>query len=117
MVNDIFTQGEIDNTLKIVKSTIHNCEKIQLKLKKGSPSFSLLENRLKALHISEDLLNNRNADYSKDELEKAVIQISSIKNKSITGFKNAKEGSSTYTRFLKLINAMDKNMYKNILKF
>ncbi|MBO8433691.1 MAG: hypothetical protein IAC55_00030 [Tyzzerella sp.] len=51
------------------------------------------------------------------EFEKVVIQISSIKNKSITGFKNAKEGSSTYTRFLKLINAMDKNMYKNILKF
>ena len=65
MVNDIFTQGEIDNTLKIVKSTIRNCEKIQLKLKKGSPSFSLLENRLKDLYISEDLLTNKNSNYSK----------------------------------------------------
>lgn len=51
------------------------------------------------------------------EFEKAVIQIASIKNKSIAGLKNAKEGSSTYTRFFRLINAMDKNMYKNILKF
>ena len=76
-------------------------------LKKGSTSFSLFENRLKALHISEDLLNNRNADYSKDELEKAVVQITSIKNKSITGLKNAKEGTSTYTRFFRRINAMD----------
>ena len=41
------------------------------------------------------------------EFEKVVIQISSIKNKSITGFKNAKEGTSTYTRFFSLINAMD----------
>ena len=65
MVNDIFTQGEIDNTLKIVKSTIHNCEKIQLKLKKGSTSFSLFENRLKDLYISEDLLTNKNSNYSK----------------------------------------------------
>ena len=59
------------------------------------------------MYISEDLLNNRNADYSKDELEKAVVQITSIKNKSITGLKNAKEGTSTYTRFFRLINAMD----------
>ena len=65
MVNDIFTQGEIDNTLKIVKSTIRNCEKIQLKLKKGSTSFSLFENRLKDLYISEDLLTNKNSNYSK----------------------------------------------------
>lgn len=117
MVNDIFTQGEIDNTLKIVKSTIHNCEKIQLKLKKVRRHFHYLRIGLRICIYLKIYLLIKIVIILNMEFEKVVIQISSIKNKSITGFKNAKEGSSTYTRFLKLINAMDKNMYKNILKF
>ena len=50
---------------------------------------------------------NQENQYSKEELEKAVVQITSIKNKSITGLNNTKEGSSTYTRFSKLITAMN----------
>ncbi|GAA3658025.1 hypothetical protein [Asaccharospora irregularis] len=50
---------------------------------------------------------NQETQYSKEELEKAVVQITSIKNKSTTGFNNAKEGSGTYTRFSRLITAMD----------
>lgn len=102
-----FTEQEIKETLKIVESSIRNCEKIQPKLKEGSPSFSLSKNRIKALYISRDLLLHQNVHYSKEELEKAVIQITSIKNKSTTGLNNAKEGSPTYTRFLKLITAMN----------
>lgn len=102
-----FTEQQIKDTLKIIESSIVNCEKVQPKLKEGSPSLSLSKNRIKALYISKDLLLNKECDYSKEELEKAIIQITSIKNKSTTGLNNAKEGSSTYTRFSKLITAMN----------
>lgn len=102
-----FTQQQIKDTLKIIESTIVNCEKVQPKLKEGSPSLSLSKNRIKALYISKDLLMNEENQYSKEELEKAVVQITSIKNKSTTGLNNAKEGSATYTRFSRLIAAMN----------
>lgn len=101
-----FTEQQLKDTLKIIESIIINCEKIQSKLKEGSSSLSLSKNRIEALYICKDLLANKENEYSKEELEKAIIQIISIKNKSITGLNNAKEGSSTYTRFSKLINAM-----------
>lgn len=102
-----YTKKQIQETLKIVESSITNCEKIRLKLKEGSASFSLNTNRIKALYISQALLTNQDIMYTKEELGKAFIQIQSIKNKSITGIHNAKKGSSTYTRFSRLINAMD----------
>ena len=102
-----FTEQQIKDTLKIIESLIVNCEKVQPKLKAGSPSLSLSKNRIKALYISKSLLMNQESQNSKEELEKAVVQITSIKNKSTTGFNNAKEGSSTYTRFSELITAMD----------
>ena len=102
-----FSQQQINDTLKIIESSIVNVEKVQSKLKEGTPSFSLSQNRLLALYISRALLLNEENQYSKEELEKAVVQITSIKNKSMTGLTNAKEGSSTYTRFLRLIVAMD----------
>lgn len=40
-------------------------------------------------------------------MEKAIKKITSIENKSTTGINNAKEDSATYTRFLRLINAMN----------
>ena len=106
-----YTKKQIQETLKIVESSITNCEKIRLKLKDGYASFSLNTNRIKALYISQALLTNQDINqdimYTKEELGKAFIQIQSIKNKSITGIHNAKKGSSTYTKFSRLINAMD----------
>lgn len=102
-----FTEQEIEDTLKVILSSIRNCEKVQPKLKEGSASLSLNKNRIKALYISKDLLMEVEHHYTREELEKAVTQITSIKNKSITGLNNAKEGSATYTRFSRLIVAMN----------
>lgn len=102
-----YTEKEIQDTLKIIESSIVSCEKVRVKLKEGSASFSLNTNRIKALYISKALLTNQDNEYTKDELEKAVLQIASIKSKSTTGINNAKEGSGTYTRFSRLIYAMD----------
>lgn len=102
-----YTEKQIQDTLNIIESSIVNCEKVRLKLKEGSASFSLNTNRIKALYISKALLKNQENDYTKEELEKAVPQIASIKSKSTTGIGNAKAGSATYTRFSRLIDAMD----------
>ena len=101
------SEQQIQDTLKVIDSTIINCEKVQLKLKQGSPQLSLSKSRIKALYVSKDLLLNHGKLYPREELENAVLQISSIKNKSTTGIHNAKEKSSTYTRFFRIINAMD----------
>lgn len=102
-----YTEEQIQNTLKNIESSIVNCEKIRPKLKVGSSSFSLNTNRIKALYISKALLKNQNNDYTNEEIENAVLQIASIRSKSITGINNTKEGSATYTRFSRLIKAMD----------
>lgn len=102
-----FTQQQIQDTLKIIEASIASCEKAQHKLKEGSSSSSLAKNRIKALYISKALLTNQKEHDTKEELEKAVIQITSIKNKSVTGINHAKKGSSTYTRFFKIIAATD----------
>lgn len=102
-----FTEQQIKDTLKIIVSSITNCERVQPKLKEGSASLSLNKNRIKALYISKDVLMHTENQYTKEELEKAMIQITSIKNKSITGLSNAKGGSGTYTRFSRLIEAMN----------
>lgn len=104
---DSFTNQQIEDTLKIIESSVVNCKKVQPKLKAGSASFTLSQNRIKALSISKSLLLNQTHTYSQAELETAVVQITSIKNKSITGLRNAKQGSSTYTRFSRLIAAME----------
>lgn len=102
-----YTDQQIQETLTLIESTIHNCEKIQPKLKDGSPQMSLSKNRIKALYISKSLITNQDIDYTKEELEKAFIQITSILNKSLTGLNNAKEGTGTYTRFSRIISAMN----------
>ena len=104
---ETFTDQQIKDTLNMIESSIVNCKKVQGKLKEGSASLSLSKNRIKALNISKSLLMNRAAQYTKEELEQAVIQITSIKSKSTTGINNAKKGSSTYTRFFRIITAMD----------
>lgn len=102
-----YTSEEINEIIKLLDETIVNIENVQVKLKEGTPQFSLSRNRIKALNISKSLLMKEDIKYSKDELEEAIKQISSIKSKSMTGISHAKEGSSTYTRFNKLIKAMN----------
>ncbi|MDV4150776.1 hypothetical protein R0131_07995 [Clostridium sp. AL.422] len=101
-----FTNKQIEDTLNMINSSIINCEKIQPKLKEGSPQLSLNKNRIKALYISKALITNERHDYKKEELIKSVAQITSIINKSKSGISNAKEGSGTYTRFKKIIDSM-----------
>lgn len=95
------------NTLKIIDSSIASCEKVRGKLKEGSSQLSLNTNRLQALYLAKEILQNTDCDADSQQIEQALIQITSIRHKSETGLAHAKAGSATYTRFRRLVEAMD----------
>lgn len=101
-----YTNQQIDDTLNIIESTIRNCEKIQPKFKEGTPQLSLSRNRIKALYISKALITSQENGYTQEELLKSVPQVTSIISKSKKAMINAKEGTGTYTRLKKIIDAM-----------
>lgn len=77
------SKAEIDKCLKVLYSTIENCQKMQPKFRIDTPQHTLLENRIKALDISIKLLTKEkvNENYTKEELLKALDPIISIINK------------------------------------
>ena len=79
---------------------------MQSKFKEGTSQLSLLKNRIKALYISQALITNQEHKYTQEELLKAVAPVTSIINKSKKAMINAKEGTGTYTRLKKIIDAM-----------
>lgn len=95
------------STLKIIDSSIASCEKVRGKLKEGSSQLSLNTNRLQALYLAKEILQNTDCDTDSQQIEQALIQITSIRHKSETGLAHAKAGSATYTRFQRLVEAMD----------
>lgn len=111
-----FSPDEVSQALQIVTSTLKNCEKMQPKFEEGTSQHSLLKNRIKALYISKALLENQDISdvYSKEELNTALPPITSIISKSENGRKKFQEGHSTYTRFTKIIDAM--NICKDLLE-
>ena len=53
---ETFTKEELSEALRAIVSTIGKCEKVQPKLKPGTPQHTLLVRRLKALNIAAVLL-------------------------------------------------------------
>lgn len=53
---ETFTKEELSEALRAIVSTIGKCEKVQPKLKPGTPSHTLLVRRIKALNISAALI-------------------------------------------------------------
>ena len=53
---DSFTQEELEEALRSIASTIGKCEKVQPKLKPGTPQHTLLVRRIKALQIASALI-------------------------------------------------------------
>ncbi|MEG0855253.1 MAG: hypothetical protein RSG52_02115 [Terrisporobacter sp.] len=104
-----YTKEELKEALQVVSSTIKNCEKIHPKFAEKTSQHTLLKNRIKALYISQSLIQNDNTidKYTKEELEKAIAPVSSVISKSEKAFLNAREGTSTHTRLNKIINAMN----------
>jgi len=103
-----YTREELAEALRIVSSTISNCEKMQLKFAEGTSQHTLLKNRIKALCISKSLITGENVidKYTKEELTEALRPISSIISKCEKAQLKFAEGTSYHTRFRNIIKAM-----------
>lgn len=53
---DHYTKEELEEALRAIDSTIGKCEKVLPKLKPGASQHTLLQRRIKALHIASVLI-------------------------------------------------------------
>ncbi|SFJ20990.1 hypothetical protein TPDSL_20960 [Terrisporobacter petrolearius] len=103
-----YTKEELKEAINVVTSSIKNCEKMHPKFEEGTSQHTLLKNRIKALYISKSLIEEENIKekYTKEELEKAIAPVSSIKSKCEKAKTKAVEGTGNHTRLTKIIKAM-----------
>lgn len=103
-----YTREQLSEALRVVSSTISNCEKMQPKFAEGTSQHTLLKNRIKALYISQSLITDEDIidKYTKEELIEALRPISSVISKCEKGQLKFAEGTSHHTRFKNIINAM-----------
>lgn len=103
-----YTREELEDTLKIISSTISRCEKTQPKFMEGTSQHTLLKNRLKALYISKSLIEDETVidKYTKEELLEALRPVTSIIRKCEKAQLKFAEGTSHHTRFKNMIKAM-----------
>lgn len=104
-MND-YTEDELIDALNTIESLIERCETFQDKFEKGTSQYSLLKNRINALYISKSLIKNKDIQYEKEELEKALPPIVSIINKCSKAISKYEVNTKQYNRFLPIINAM-----------
>jgi len=106
---DKYAKEELLEALKVITSTISNCEKMQPKFPEGTSQHTLLKNRIKALYISKSLITGENVEnqYTKEELVEALAPISSIISKCEKAQKKFKEGTAHHIRFKNIIKAMN----------
>jgi hypothetical protein len=103
-----YTREELAEALRVVSSTIGNCEKMQPKFAEGTSQHTLLKNRIKALRIAEALTAGENiaGRYANEELEEALRPVASIISKCEKAQLKFAEGTSHHTRFESIIKAM-----------
>jgi hypothetical protein len=127
-----YTNEELEEALQEVSSTINKCEKMQGKFVEGTSQYSLLRNRIKAMHISkilivnelskiEKMLANREGDvvqkwkvdrknvmvyYTKEELTEALRPVVSIISKCEKAQGKFEVGTTHNKRFKNIIKAM-----------
>lgn len=105
---DKYSKEDLSKALRLVSSTIKNCEKMHTKFAEGTSHHTLLKNRIKALYISQSLITGENITdkYTKEELIQALPPVSSIISKSKKAQIKFAEGTSHHTRLKNIINAM-----------
>lgn len=104
-----YKREDLTAALKVISTTITNCEKIQPKFAEGTPQHSLLKNRIKALYISKLLLTDGSLmeKYTKEDLKQALPPILSIISKCEKAQLKFLEGTSHHTRLKNIIKAMN----------
>jgi hypothetical protein len=55
-MND-YTKNDLEEARRAISSLISKCEKVQMKLREGTPQYALTRNRIKAFNIVLSLIN------------------------------------------------------------
>lgn len=98
-----------DLFIKTITDLISRIEQVKGKFKQGTSQATLAERRIKALHLSLDLLklgqdeNLSESQYSKAEKEAALFQIESIIRKSEKAILKLKVNSLQYVQTEKML--------------
>lgn len=53
---DTYSNEDLNEALRVINSLISKCEKVQEKIRQGTSQSTLLNNRIKAFHISISLI-------------------------------------------------------------
>ncbi|OOM76077.1 hypothetical protein [Clostridium sp. BL-8] len=103
-----YTREELQEALRVVSSTISNCEKMQPKFEEGTSQHTLLKNRIQALYISKALITEEDVTdtYTDEELKEAIAPVSSIIRKCEKAQLKFAEETSHHTRLKGIIKAM-----------
>lgn len=108
-----YTGDDLKKAITTIASMISRSEKVQIKLKEGSPQASLTRNRLKALYIAASLITREvNGDpsedkYTMEELEKALPPIKSTIGKCEKVQDKSKEGTAQATLTRNMLKALE----------
>ncbi len=119
-----YMKEDLVEALKEVTSTISKCEKIHGKFAEGTSQHTLLKNRIKAMYISkililkelskiEDILEEVEENYTKEEMREALRPIESIISKCEKGQSKFVKGTPHYNRFENIIKSM--NVSRNLI--
>lgn len=105
--NELFLRA-----IQEVNSMIIRCEKIHVKFSVGTAQHTLLVNRLHALYVAQNLMNEKlymktDSNYTKAEYEKAMAPIVSIIHKCKKAQGKFEEYSKQYLRYVKTIENME----------
>lgn len=114
-----YTKDDCRQAINVIDSKVMQCEKIQPKFAVGSSQYTLLKNRIKALHISKALILNderMEEHYTRDDVEHSLPPIESIIHKCKQAQEKHKIDSVYYMRLEKIIVAM-KIARENIIRY
>lgn len=122
----LYTKEQLEKSLQEVDSIINKCNKVYSKFEEGTSQHTLLKNRIKAMHVSRNLLieeiwknqyidsitvtqllldNTTNA-FTNDEYIETKVSIESIIYKCQRAIEKHTLGSATYTVLKRTIEAM-----------
>lgn len=104
------TFDKLESTKVEVNKTIMKCEKIMPKFDLGTSQYTLLINRIRALNLVKNLieneLDNKHIVYKKQELEEALVPIESIMHKCLKAQSKHEINSKQYQKYIPLIDSM-----------
>lgn len=102
------SQEQVERTLAYLASTITNCSNAKAKTKEGTPQYSLLTSRIKALVIAKSVLEKAKeaSHYSLEELEKALPPLLSILQKTTKAQSKYAKEDRAYKRLETILRAV-----------